>query len=107
MKISVIQKYLQLIFQKKVWILKEKHSDVNFLSIDEIKNYKFDLIFMAGVLHHVELKDRNSLISDLNNILNIHGKIFITEHNPFNPITRRIVSNCEYDKDAILLKKKI
>ena len=25
------------------------------------------------------------------------------EHNPFNPLTRRAVSNCDFDTDAVLL----
>ena len=30
--------------------------------------------------------------------------MFGFEHNPYNPVTRRIVSNCPYDEDAVLLK---
>ena len=32
------------------------------------------------------------------------GKAFVFEHNPYNPVTRRIVNNCPYDADAVLLK---
>ena len=32
------------------------------------------------------------------------GAIVIFENNPFNPVTRKIVNDCPYDKDAILLK---
>jgi hypothetical protein len=28
----------------------------------------------------------------------------VFEHNPFNPVTRRIVNTCPYDADAVLLK---
>ena len=40
-------------------------------------------------------------------MLSEKGNIFITEHNPYNPVTRKIVSECAYDKDAILLKNPI
>jgi len=32
------------------------------------------------------------------------GTIVIFEHNPFNPVTRKIVNDCPYDKDAVLLR---
>lgn len=32
------------------------------------------------------------------------GLIFVFEHNPYNPVTQKIVSNCPYDEDAVLLK---
>jgi hypothetical protein len=31
------------------------------------------------------------------------GLVVIFEHNPWNPITRLIVSRCEFDRDAVLL----
>ena len=34
------------------------------------------------------------------------GQLIIFEHNPLNPITRKIVKECEYDEDAILLTPK-
>jgi hypothetical protein len=30
----------------------------------------------------------------------------VIEHNPFNPITRRIVSRCAFDADAVLLRSR-
>ena len=31
------------------------------------------------------------------------GLACVLEHNPFNPLTRRAVSNCDFDRDAVLL----
>ena len=34
------------------------------------------------------------------------GLIVLFEHNPFNPLTRRAVHGCEFDKDAELLSRR-
>jgi hypothetical protein len=39
----------------------------------------------------------------LKNMLAPNGKVFFFEHNPYNPITRWVVSRCEFDRDAILI----
>ena len=31
--------------------------------------------------------------------------LFISEHNPYNPITRKLVRECPFDKDAVFLTK--
>lgn len=64
----------------------------------------FDLIFVAGVFHHIPPNLRADVFNTLFERLSPNGRIVIFEHNPFNPITRRIVSTCPYDEDAILLK---
>lgn len=64
---------------------------------------KFDLIFVAGVFHHIPPKDRHAVSVTLKERLAHGGDMIVFEHNPYNPITRRIVSTCEYDADAVLL----
>lgn len=64
----------------------------------------FDLIFVAGVFHHVAPLERADVSSTLKARLNASGTLFVFEHNPYNPITRRIVSTCPYDADAVLVK---
>lgn len=66
-------------------------------------NQPFDLIFVAGVFHHVPPADRVSVAATLCSRLKPGGSLFVFEHNPFNPITRHIVSNCPYDEDAVLM----
>ncbi|CAN5305007.1 class I SAM-dependent methyltransferase [soil metagenome] len=65
---------------------------------------KFDVIFVAGVFHHIPIRERLSAAALLADRLQKNGTLFVFEHNPFNPITRKIVNNCPYDADAILLK---
>jgi len=66
----------------------------------------FDLIFVAGVFHHVPVLQRAEVAKALFNRLSPGGLLFVFEHNPFNPVTRRIVNNCPYDEDAVLVKPR-
>jgi cyclopropane fatty-acyl-phospholipid synthase-like methyltransferase len=63
----------------------------------------YDLIVAANVLHHVEPARRPATFAALKDRLRPGGRLAVFEHNPFNPVTRWIVSECEFDKDAILL----
>jgi ubiquinone/menaquinone biosynthesis C-methylase UbiE len=63
----------------------------------------FDLIFLSCILHHVPSNQHPSLLAECCRVLRPGGMIFIFEHNPLNPITRKIVRDCEFDADAVLL----
>ena len=82
------------------------NTGVEFFREDEnIKSTElFDLIFVAGVFHHVPVAQRLDVAKMLYSRLSPNGQLFVFEHNPYNPVTRRIVSNCPYDEDAVLLK---
>jgi len=67
---------------------------------------KFDLIFVAGVFHHIPPAERQKAANLLHQRLAPGGELFVFEHNPYNPVTRHIVNNCPYDEDAIILKPK-
>lgn len=64
----------------------------------------FDLIFISGVFHHIPKAERKVAAGLLAKRLSKGGTLFIFEHNPYNPITRKIVNDCPYDADAELLK---
>lgn len=64
----------------------------------------FDIVFMAGVLHHINPSLHNDLITEVIRVLKHGGRFYLFEHNPFNPITRHLVNTCIFDKDAKLLK---
>lgn len=95
---------------KSIEIAKKENTEINFFIINEevLKEYfgKFDLIFISCVFHHIEPVLRNNSMKNVYNLLNENGKLFFFEHNPFNPITRKIVNECPWDTDAILLKPK-
>jgi SAM-dependent methyltransferase len=64
----------------------------------------YDAIFIAGVFHHIPVRERTAVMKTLFRRLTPGGTVIIFEHNPFNPVTRRIVKDCPYDKDAVLLR---
>jgi SAM-dependent methyltransferase len=90
-------------------IARRDHPDIEFIAEgDEISKLSgFDLILVAGVYHHVPIAERACVSSLLYQRLNLFGNLFVFEHNPYNPVTRRIVSTCSYDADAVLLEPKI
>ncbi|KQV83977.1 class I SAM-dependent methyltransferase [Rhizobium sp. Root1220] len=65
---------------------------------------QFDLIFVAGVFHHIAPVERPAVCQLLSNRLVRSGTMTVFEHNPYNPITRSIVNTCPFDADAVLLR---
>ena len=63
----------------------------------------FQCAVLSGVLHHVPPAERRELLKTVREKLRPGGRVFIFEHNPFNPVTRRAVAACPFDDDAILL----
>lgn len=63
----------------------------------------FDIVFIACVLHHVESEQHKTILTEVKRVLKPGGRLYIFEHNPLNPLTRRIVKNCPFDEDAVLL----
>ena len=64
----------------------------------------YDAIIMASVLHHVPVNRRTDIMIELANRLADDGKLIVFEHNPLNPVTRWVVRQCPFDRDAILLR---
>ena len=65
---------------------------------------QFDFITAAAVYHHVVPQKRAILAREARRVLKPGGVFAIIEHNPFNPVTRLIVSRTPVDEGAILLK---
>lgn len=65
----------------------------------------FDAASAICVFHHVPIADRVRLAHDIRRVLRPGGLFAIFEHNPVNPLTRHVVGNCEFDKDAVLLRR--
>lgn len=76
---------------------------INQRSLEERKE-KFDIIFVSCVFHHIAPELRSESIRHIYNLLKPGGVLYIFEHNPYNPVTRKIVRDCIWDKDAVLLK---
>jgi ubiquinone/menaquinone biosynthesis C-methylase UbiE len=67
-------------------------------------NSSFDAAFASCVLHHVPPSVRQNFMLEMLRPLRPMGAIIVIEHNPLNPVTRRVVSRCAFDADAVLLQ---
>ena len=65
--------------------------------------HSFDFVTAVCVFHHVLGSDRQALTREIRRVLRPNGLFCLVEHNPCNPLTRRIVSRCPVDADAELL----
>ena len=63
----------------------------------------YDIAVLAGVLHHVRPEKWAGALAEASSKLRAGGSLVVFEHNPFNPLTRRVVDACPFDEDAVLL----
>jgi SAM-dependent methyltransferase len=64
----------------------------------------FDAAFTICVMHHVPPPEWPSFLSEMRRVVRPGGIAVVIEHNPMNPLTRRIVNCCPLDKNAMLLR---
>lgn len=67
----------------------------------------YDFITAVCVFHHVPDACRIGLAAEIRRVLRPDGIFCMFEHNPFNPITRWIVSHTPIDHDAHLLSCRV
>lgn len=91
--------------QPSVEVAKRHHPSVRFVEEVALVPGAFDLVFVAGVIHHVDPADRARVMRLLRTVLAPNGTLTIFELNPLNPVTRRLVSTCVYDNDASLITR--
>jgi 2-polyprenyl-3-methyl-5-hydroxy-6-metoxy-1,4-benzoquinol methylase len=65
--------------------------------------HDYDTVVMANVLHHIEPAARQAAVSEAVGLLNRGGNLVVFEHNPAHPLTRRVIKQCAFDENAILL----
>lgn len=66
---------------------------------------RFDLVFAICVVHHVPPTHWRRFVAELSRVLRPGGLLALIEHNPLNPLTRLAVARCEFDDDAVLLRR--
>jgi SAM-dependent methyltransferase len=66
----------------------------------------FDLAFSICVLHHVPPAERAQFAADIARIVRPGGLVAIFEHNPWNPLTRKAVRDCEFDVGVTLASRR-
>lgn len=63
----------------------------------------FDVVFTACVFHHIPATEHENLFKEIRRVLTTTGIFFIFEHNPLNPLTVRVVDQCPFDENAVLI----
>jgi SAM-dependent methyltransferase len=71
-----------------------------------LEDRSVDVAFAICVVHHVPPAQWTAFAAEMARVLRPGGVAAIFEHNPFNPLTRRVVSNCVFDEDAVLLRRR-
>jgi len=88
---------------------KEHNPSVNYRLYDgnslPFPDNSIDLVFAVNVMHHVPPANWNNFVKEMYRVTKKGRLAVVFEHNPYNPLTRLAVSRCEFDRDAVLLKK--
>ena len=86
------------------------HPDVDFGQIDggklPLADGSIDVAMAACVYHHIAPSERAHWTAELRRVLRPGGRLFVFEHNPLNPLTQKVVRDCPFDDDAILLPRR-
>jgi SAM-dependent methyltransferase len=89
---------------KSLGIAREKVQGARWASDEsELADGHFATAVCSGVLHHIPRDERRGVLTRLRGKLRPGGRLFVFEHNPLNPLTRRAVATCPFDEDAVLL----
>lgn len=92
---------------ESIKIAQESYPNITFgVSGDTLENFAdntFDVIFSAGVFHHIPFELHEHYTKELLRILNKNGILVIFELNPFNPATRYIFKHSPVDIHATML----
>ena len=63
----------------------------------------FDVALASCVFHHIAHSEHTGLMREIRRVLKPGGTLFVFEHNPLNPLTRRAVNTCPFDENAVLI----
>ncbi len=66
-------------------------------------NETFNLVVASCVFHHIRPEMRAGVVAEIARVLKYDGHFVVFEHNPYNPLTRWMVSHSPFDENAELL----
>lgn len=88
-------------------LARQAHPDITFSRVGhdriELPDACVDVVMAACVYHHIPPSEREHWTAEIGRVLRPGGRLYIFEHNPLNPLTRKVVRDCPFDDDAILL----
>lgn len=66
-----------------------------------------DGAYAMCVFHHVDEEAHVRILADIRSRLKPGGMMMVYEHNPYNPLTVRVVNNCPFDENAKLIRASV
>ena len=66
----------------------------------------FDAAFAFCVYHHIDAADHVRHLRELSRVVRPGGLVFVFEHNPLNPITRRVFHRAPIDRGCQLIPRR-
>ncbi len=92
---------------KSIELARQHLATANLTSeLAELPLAQFDVIFAANVFHHIPCTERKDALGSCRDLLRGGGRMYLFEHNPFNPVTRLIFERCPFDKEASMLERR-
>ena len=94
---------------KSIEYARERHKDMPRVAFSVTDgrsipfDRRFDVVFIANVLHHTPRDQQVRLLQMLRDALAPRGLLYVFEHNPLNPLTVHAFNTCPFDKGAVLL----
>ena len=94
--------------ERSLAIAKERYpGDASYQTFDgksiPFDDGSFDIAYAMCVFHHIDASEHIGLLRELRRVLKPGGLLFIFEHNPYNPLTVRVVKCCPFDENAVLI----
>jgi ubiquinone/menaquinone biosynthesis C-methylase UbiE len=84
-----------------------QYSDIAFKTITNktlpYESGSFDIIFSAGVFHHILFEEHMAWLSEITRVLKPDGYFVMFEINPLNPVANYVFRHHPVDKDATML----
>jgi len=63
----------------------------------------FSVAYCVCVVHHVPPASWQKFAGELARVVRPGGMVVVYEHNPWHPLTRKVVNDCAFDRDAVLI----
>jgi SAM-dependent methyltransferase len=73
---------------------------------DYVPQANVDMIYCNGVFHHIPVAERSSSLEYIRRCLRPGGVFALWENNPWNPGARYVMSQCSFDRDAIMISAR-
>ena len=95
------------ISERSLAVAREENPGTEFWPLRDLPaDLPFDVVFAAGVFHHIAPGQRTDAMDSCARRLSAGGHLVVFEHNPYNPVTRYLVRSCPFDRDARLLTRR-